>query len=150
MTDPKTVPDQNRIKTQRADKEGVRNTTDDILTNPNADNLSQEDLHEKLDSSSIKTQPSGRGLLVGDGVEAQVSYRLRVTQETIRAGHYGDPGATIPGLQDIDGQVEFDDPMEEAGLVGRKLNLHLEDGRRLAVLIVGQGRIKGTGGFSKS
>jgi hypothetical protein len=49
MSDPKTTLDQKRIKTQKADKEGVRNTTDDILTNPNADNLSQEDLHEKLD-----------------------------------------------------------------------------------------------------
>jgi hypothetical protein len=49
MSDPKTTLDQNRIKTQRADKEGVRNTTDDIPTNPDTDDLSQEDLHEKLD-----------------------------------------------------------------------------------------------------
>jgi hypothetical protein len=97
----------------------------------------------------ILEQPSGRGLLVGDGVEAQVSYTLRVTQETIRPGHFGDPGATIPGLQDIGGQVEFDDPRQEAGLLGRKLILHLEDGRRLAVIIAGQGQIKGTGGFFK-
>ena len=49
MSDPKTVLDEKRIKTQKADKEDVRNTTDDILTNPNAVSPSQEDLHEKLD-----------------------------------------------------------------------------------------------------
>lgn len=41
--------DQKRIKTQKVDKKGVCNVTDDLLTNPNADNLPQEDLHEKLD-----------------------------------------------------------------------------------------------------
>ena len=49
MSDPKTILDEKRIKTQKADKDGGRNTTDDILTNPDADNSSQEDLHEKLD-----------------------------------------------------------------------------------------------------
>lgn len=48
-----SVLDQNRIKTQRADKEGVRNTVDDLLTNANTDNLSQEDLHENLDDSDV-------------------------------------------------------------------------------------------------
>ena len=50
MSDPKTVLDDKRIKTQKADKEGVRNTTDDIPTNADTDNLSQEDLHEQLDA----------------------------------------------------------------------------------------------------
>ncbi|HMD98263.1 MAG TPA: hypothetical protein VKM93_13160 [Terriglobia bacterium] len=49
MGDPKTTLDQNRIKTQKADQEGARNTTDDILTNPKTDDLPQEDLHEKSD-----------------------------------------------------------------------------------------------------
>jgi hypothetical protein len=88
-------------------------------------------------SVPILEQPSGRGLLVGDGVEAQVSYALRVTQET------------IGGWQDVGGQVEFDDPRQEAVLLGTKLILHLEDGRRLAVIIAGQGQIRGTGGFFK-
>jgi hypothetical protein len=43
------IQDDKRIKTQKVDKEGVRNNVDDIQTNPNTDNLSQEDLHEKLD-----------------------------------------------------------------------------------------------------
>jgi len=97
----------------------------------------------------ILEQPSGRGLLVGDAIEAKVSYTIRVMQETIRPRHFGDPGATIPGLMNVDGQVEFDDPMQEAGLLGTKLTLHLQDGRRLAVIIVGQGKIKGTGAFVK-
>jgi hypothetical protein len=97
----------------------------------------------------ILEQPSGRGLLVGDAIEAQVSYALRVTQETIRAGHLGDPGATIPGVQAIEGQVSLDDPMQEAALVGKTAILQLQDGRRLRVIMVGRGQIKATGGFSK-
>ena len=96
----------------------------------------------------IVEQPSGRGLLVGDGVKAQVSYTLRVTEEAVPVGTQDDPGATIPGLRSIDGHVEFDDVGQQAGLLGETLTLHLKDGRRLSVIMTGQGRIKGAGGFS--
>jgi hypothetical protein len=50
MSEPKPVLDQKRIKTQKVDeKEGVRNSVDDILTDTDTESLSQEDLHEKLD-----------------------------------------------------------------------------------------------------
>ncbi len=58
MSDPKTVLDQRRIKAQRADKEGVRNTTDDILTNASTDDLPLEDKHGELDSCCTETQAS--------------------------------------------------------------------------------------------
>jgi len=38
--------DQERIKTIRADKEGIRTTVDDIPTRKDTDNSSQEDPHE--------------------------------------------------------------------------------------------------------
>jgi hypothetical protein len=82
-------------------------------------------------------------------VDAQVSYALRVTEEIIQAGHLADPGATIPGLRNIDGQTTFEDPTQEFRLLGKKLTLYLEDGRRLSVWIRGSGLIQGTGDFLK-
>ena len=37
-----------RLKKQIVDRHGVRNVVDDILTNPDSDDLPLEDLHENL------------------------------------------------------------------------------------------------------
>jgi hypothetical protein len=40
--------DQKRLKKQIADADGVRNTTDEIFTDENTNDLPMEDEHEKL------------------------------------------------------------------------------------------------------
>ena len=40
--------DMARLKKQIADQDGVRNTVDDLLTDPNTADLSMEDTHEDL------------------------------------------------------------------------------------------------------
>lgn len=46
--------DHKRLKTQKADGEGVRNNVDDIQTHKNTSNLSQEDLLERVDEEENK------------------------------------------------------------------------------------------------
>jgi NAD(P)H-flavin reductase len=48
--------DDRRLKKQIADKDGVRNTVNDILTNRDADDLAMEDEHEKLSQKSNETR----------------------------------------------------------------------------------------------
>jgi len=81
-------------------------------------------------------QPQGRGKLVGEGIDVEVSYALRVMQEE-------------SGLKRIDGTVEFNDAKQEYQCFGKTMTLHLEDGRRLRVIVQGSGQIQGTGGFLK-
>jgi len=40
--------DQNRLKKQIADDEGVRNSVDDVLTHKDTDDQAMEDTHEEL------------------------------------------------------------------------------------------------------
>ncbi len=40
--------DDNRLKKQIADKDGVRNTVDEVLTHKDTDDLPMEDGHERL------------------------------------------------------------------------------------------------------
>jgi len=42
------IRDDRRLKKQIADRDGVRNTDDDIFTNPQTDDLPMDDTHENL------------------------------------------------------------------------------------------------------
>lgn len=90
--------------------------------------------------NQILEEPRGRGRLVGEGKDIKVLYSLVVTQVMIQGA---------PGLKDVKGRIAFDDPTQEFTLVGKKMTLHLDDGRLLSVWMVGSGQIQGTGGFFK-
>lgn len=95
----------------------------------------------------IIEEPKGRGRLEGEGVRAGVRYSLRVLEESIDAGNFGEPGATIQGLRTVRGVVEFDSPVQGLIVSGNILVLHLADGRKLKVIFETPDEVVGTGGF---
>ena len=102
-----------------------------------------------IKSIRVLEKPTGRGRLVGPGMEASVSYSLRVTEQVYDTGSRDDPNETIPGQKNATGQVMFADPRQEPVLPSEAddLVLHLADGRKLRVLYLGNGRVDSTGGF---
>lgn len=97
----------------------------------------------------VLENPTGRGRLVRPGIDAQVSYSLRITEEVYDAGSHDDPNEAIAGQKNATGHVKFADPTQEPVLPSDSegLVLHLADGRKLPVLYRGHGRIESTGGF---
>jgi hypothetical protein len=87
----------------------------------------------------------GRGRLVGAGIDAEVSYVLMVTTESINVGHLDDPTSQIVGMKNITGRVEFLSSMNPP--LGEKLTLILDNGRKLWVFVQSDGGVIATGGF---
>src|SRR5688572_2488744 len=91
-------------------------------------------------------QLTGHGVLSGPGVDAKVSYVVRVEQIAVPAGHHDDPSAPARPPR-ITADVTFADPRDER--IGRfdQLTLTLADGRRVHAFHNGNGRLSVRGGF---
>ena len=77
-----------------------------------------------------------------DGKHVHVKYELTEFQEEVRAGHMGDPNASILGLKQIRGWVE------PVSFIGDELTLELQDNRKLKFFFTDtNGKIVGSGGF---
>lgn len=66
------------------------------------------------------------------GAQHRVAYRLRVTRELLTPR----PGdAPLPGLLDVDGDVDFPSAALDPSDVGAPFELELSDGRRLSLIL---------------
>jgi hypothetical protein len=85
---------------------------------------------------------SGVGVLLHHGeVLRQVRYSISRYQGIIEAN-----GMPLPGLFRLEGSIDVDANGREAALIGLPLTLRLEDGRALAVTLLGlDGRILAEG-----
>ena len=90
----------------------------------------------------ILEQPSGRGRLVGPGVDVEVTYDLLVRQFN------ADPGSGMSSQKSISGTVSLDRILA-VRLSGQALTLILEDKRSLPVRVAAGGQIRATGDFSR-
>jgi hypothetical protein len=88
---------------------------------------------------------NGQGVLSGPGIDAKVTYVVRVEQPPTVARYSVNPSATP--LPRITAEVTFSDPRDER--IGRfdQLTLTLADGRKLHAFHNGHGRLSVTGGF---
>lgn len=93
----------------------------------------------------VAERPAGRGKLFEEQqLVCDAAYELTVSQTIHIARTFGET-EEVEGLRSITGRVGADDLM---GLFGRSLTLHLEDGRRLNVIITdGKGTVRGNGDF---
>lgn len=95
----------------------------------------------------------GRSRLVQEGQRPlAVVYTLEEYQDVIDAGSMDDPHATIPGMKSLEGQIRTQDGSFLVVSLREPLVLHLQDGRRLKLLIrrtTGRGGavVIGNGGF---
>lgn len=91
-----------------------------------------------LMAPEIVKHASGIGELFLNGAAiGPVRYALDFYQQTLGAG-----GLPVPGLERVEGSIEFDGESGGAALVGQELALLLDTGRRLGIVLASaEGRV---------
>jgi hypothetical protein len=94
-----------------------------------------------------REESSGVGeLFHNGGLVRAVRYTINIHRQTLGPG-----GLPIPGLQRIDGAIDFDAARDSSELIGADLALKLADGRHLGIVLKdADGRIESPGGIHRS
>jgi hypothetical protein len=94
-----------------------------------------------------REESSGMGELFCNGdLVRTVRYTISIHRRTLGPG-----GLPIPGLQRIEGEIDFDADRDSSDLIGAELALKLADGRHLGIVLKdADGRIESRGGIHRS